>query len=120
MQEKPDTDLQRDYLGLFFPHCRETYQATGEGSVSYLYFLPAVKRILELNPQARFIVMARNPIDMIYSYHARLLAIMDEEVENFATAWALQEARARGEKVPWHWGQSPLQGFTAGVRCSHV
>jgi hypothetical protein len=102
LQEKPDADLDNDYLALFFTHCSEAHQATGEGSVSYLYYPQAIKHIQQLNPQARFIVMARNPIDMIHSYHARLLAILDEDVEDFATAWGLQEARARGEQLPKH------------------
>jgi hypothetical protein len=102
LQEKPDADIDKDYLGLFFRHCSDTCQAIGEGSVSYLYYPEAIKRIQQLNPQARFIVMARNPIDMIHSYHARLLAILDEDVEDFATAWELQEARARGEHLPVH------------------
>ena len=102
MDEKPDADLRGDYLDLFFPHCDEAVQARGEGSVSYLYYPKAIQRIQQLNPQARFIVMARNPIDMIHSYHARLLAILDEDVEDFETAWNLQEVRARGEQLPEH------------------
>lgn len=102
MDEKPDVDLHSDYLDLFFPHCDEAVQARGEGSVSYLYYPKAIQRIQQLNPQARFIVMARNPIDMVHSYHARLLAILDEDVEDFETAWNLQEARARGEQLPEH------------------
>ena len=102
MDEKQDADLRGDYLDLFFPHCDEAVQARGEGSVSYLYYPKAIQRIQQLNPQARFIVMARNPIDMIHSYHARLLAILDEDVEDFETAWNLQEARARGEQLPEH------------------
>lgn len=102
MQERPDADIRKDYLNLFFPHCNERCQAIGEGSVSYLYFPQAIRRIQRLNPCARFIVMARNPIDMVHSYHARLLAILDEEEEDFATAWGLQQARARGERLPRH------------------
>ena len=102
MEEKPDADLHNDYLALFFRHCDQPYQAKGEGSVSYLYYPRAIQRIQQLNPQARFIVMVRNPIDMIHSYHARLLAILDEDVEDFATAWDLQEDRARGEQLPAH------------------
>ena len=102
MDEKQDADLRGDYLDLFFPHCDEAVQARGEGSVSYLYYPKAIQRIQQLNPQARFIVMARNPIDMFHSYLARLLAILDEDVEDFETAWNLQEARARGEQLPEH------------------
>lgn len=101
-QEKPDADLRSDYLELFFSHCGDDCQARGEGSVSYLYYPDAIRQIQQLNPHARFIVMARNPVDMIHSYHARLLAILDEDVEDFATAWGLQDARARGERLPAH------------------
>ena len=75
MDEKPDAGLHGDYLDLFFPHCGEGIQARGEGSVSYLYYPKAIERTQRLSPHARFIVMARNPVDMVHSYHARLLAI---------------------------------------------
>ncbi len=115
LHETPDADLHSDYLELFFPHCSGDYQATGEGSVSYLYYPEAIRRIQQLNPQARFIVMARNPVDMIHSYHARLLAILDEDVEDFATAWGLQEARARGEQLHGYARQLPADtGFHQG------
>ena len=101
-EERPDADLQRDYLDLFFPHCTPEHQAIGEGSVSYLYYPRAIERIQEQNPGARFIVMVRNPVDMIHSYHARLLALMDEEEEDFVRAWHLQKDRADGKHLPRH------------------
>ena len=36
------------------------------------------------------------------SYHLRMRFIVMEDVEDFATAWSLQEARARGERIPKH------------------
>jgi hypothetical protein len=100
LDEKPDADVAADYLNLFFRHCNDMHRAIGEGSVSYLYFPAAISRIQRLNPAAKFIVMVRNPIDMVYSYHARVLALLDEDQEDFRTAWELQEARARGENIP--------------------
>jgi hypothetical protein len=94
------SDLQQDYLDRFFPHYQAGYQAVGEGSVSYLYAPHAIDRILTLKPDARFIAMLRNPIEMIYSFHYRMLFTMDEDVRDFSRAWALQEARAGGKEIP--------------------
>jgi len=45
-------------------------QVTGEGSVWYLSSKKAALAIKEYNPQARIIIMLRNPVDMIYSLHS--------------------------------------------------
>ncbi len=96
----PELD-ERYYLERCFAHYDPNrHQAIGEGSVSYLYDPQAIARILSLNPNARFIVMVRNPVDLVYSYHARLVALLDEDEEDFATAWRLQEQRRRGECIP--------------------
>jgi len=93
-------NLEREYLQRFFPHLNSDHRLVGEGSVSYIYSPPAIERIVQLNPQARMIVLLRNPIDMLPSYHLRMLYVLAEDVEDLATAWALQDARARGERVP--------------------
>ena len=95
----PD-EMSRTYLQRYFPGLNENHRAIAEGSVSYLYSPEAIKKIIELDPNGRFIVMVRNPVDMIYSYHARLLFTMDEDVTNFETAWNLQEARSYGKYIP--------------------
>jgi len=92
--------LERDYLKRFFPHFHQGHQLVGEGSVSYLYAPEALERILRVNPEARMLVLLRNPIHMLPSYHLRMLYILAEDVEDFPTAWALQGARARGEHIP--------------------
>lgn len=89
------------YLRHCFPHYDpDRHQVIGEGSVSYFYDPEAIARILSLNPNARFLVMVRNPVDLVYSYHARLVALLDEDEEDFATAWLLQERRRQGECLP--------------------
>ena len=97
----PD-DLETAYLARYFSHYREGHKAIGEGSVSYLYSPDALRRILSLNSQARFITILRNPLDMLPSYHLRMRFSLMEDVEDFATAWSLQEMRARGERIPKH------------------
>lgn len=94
-------DPQRHYVERFFPHYDAgIHTSTGEGSVSYLYFPHVIERILELNPAARFIVMLRNPMQMVPSFHARMLYVLEEDAEDFSEAWHLQDARARGERIP--------------------
>jgi hypothetical protein len=68
--------------------------------VSYLYAPQALERIAEQNPDARMIALLRNPIEVLPSYHLRMLFILAEDEEELPTAWALQDARARGERVP--------------------
>ena len=95
-------DLETAYLARYFSHYRESHKAIGEGSVSYLYSPYAIQRILRVNPQAKFIAILRNPLDMLASYHLRMRFTVMEDVEDFATAWSLQEVRARGERIPKH------------------
>jgi hypothetical protein len=92
--------LGRDYLDRYFPHRQAGHRLLGEGSVSYLYAPEVLERILRLNPEARMIALVRNPLDMLPSYHLRMLYILAEDVEDFSEAWKLQEARMRGERVP--------------------
>jgi hypothetical protein len=93
-------DLQRDYIDRCFAHRRPEHLRAGEGSVSYLYSPEAIERILAIAPRARFIVMLRDPLDMLRSYHLRLLFLLEEDEPDLATAWRLQAARARGERIP--------------------
>jgi hypothetical protein len=93
-------DLRRDYIERYFGHRRPEHRRAGEGSVSYLYSPEAIERILAIGPHARFIVMLRDPLDMLRSYHLRLLYLLEEDEEDLATAWRLQPERARGEHMP--------------------
>jgi hypothetical protein len=95
-------DLETAYLSRHFAHHHAGHRAIGEGSVSYLYSPHAIERILTVNSDARFIAILRNPLEMLPSYHLRMLFILCEDVEDFAAAWRLQDARARGEHVPRH------------------
>ena len=89
-----------NYIRGYFPNLSSDHKYIGEGSVSYLYSEPAIELIREVFPDSRFIVSLRNPSDLIVSYHARMLFSREETEPDLAKAWGLQEARARGEKVP--------------------
>lgn len=72
----------------------------GEASADYLRSRVAVPAILSRNPEARFIALVRNPVDMVQAYHSQLVRTGLENVPTFAKAWALQGARAAGGHLP--------------------
>ena len=86
------------YRGLFRP--TDSTQLLVEGSVWYLYSQCAIREILKVRPDARFIVMLRHPVHMLESLHRQLRNALDEDVVDFETAWHLSDARARGDQVP--------------------
>ncbi len=78
----------------------ERHKAVGEASVWYLYSKTAVPNILEDFPDAKFIVMLRNPIEMAPSLHEQMIFSGYEDVLSFEEAWELQDKRRYGKRVP--------------------
>jgi len=97
---KSPEEVQRFYLEHFHPNLQRDTRAIGDGSVSYLYSPEAIREAIRMDPRAKFIVAVRNPVDMMRSYHQRMLFALDEDVEDFATAWGLQQERAAGRHLP--------------------
>lgn len=89
---------KEEYLKLF--EGAASYKAVGEGSVFYLYSKEAVPNILSFNPDAKFIVMLRNPVDMFYSFYYQMRLNMVEDKKTPADAWFLQSERRNGEDIP--------------------
>jgi len=89
-----------DYLPLYFRDWPGAGVSLGDGSTSYLYSDQAIDAINRCFPNARFIVMVRNPLEMVPSYHKKMLFLLDENEPDLARAWALQTARAWGEQLP--------------------
>jgi len=96
-EAQPDIDW---YLGLYDRPQTQGARAIGDKSVAYFYSTCAIRNILEFDPAARLIVCLRNPVDMVYSWHAEMLMALAEDEENFERAWALQDERLRGERLP--------------------
>lgn len=84
----------------FFRDARANHRVVAEGSVWYLSSRVALEAIAEFNPEARVVVMLRNPVDMAVSLHAEEIASFNEDVRDFPTAWDLQEERACGRSIP--------------------
>jgi hypothetical protein len=95
---RPITTL-KDYYALF-NNVTSDHLAIGEGSVVYLFSKTAIPCIKNFTPEAKIIVMVRNPIQMIRSLHSRLLVTLYEDEQDFEKAWFLQDARQRGDRIP--------------------
>tara|TARA_Y100001970_G_C14259509_1_gene878663 strand:+ start:17783 stop:18664 length:882 start_codon:yes stop_codon:yes gene_type:complete len=74
--------------------------AVGESSTLYLYSKIAIKKILNYYPEAKFIIMLRNPSKIAPSFHQVSLKVFGETEVDFSTAWSLQEKRKLGMGLP--------------------
>lgn len=72
----------------------------GEATTDYLVSEVAVDRILAVRPDARFVVMLRNPIQMVPAMHAQERKNGYETVTDPAKAWAMIAERKAGRGVP--------------------
>jgi len=93
------TKTWEEYAHLFAESSSE-HTAIGEGSVFYLFSTVALNKIKEYDPKAKIIVMLRNPVDMIYSFHSQLVFTADESENSFEKAWRLQKTRQQGKQIP--------------------
>lgn len=89
----------KEYLHMFKP-AKEHHPAIGEASASYLSSKEAIRNIHTFDNKSRIIAMVRNPIDLSHSYHGQLCFSLDEDIEDFETAWRLQKRRKKGLDIP--------------------
>lgn len=96
---KPRVRLtESEYLG-YFQNAREQ-KIIGEASVWYLLSKTAAKEIKEFSPQAKILIMLRNPVDVLYSLHSQHLYNGNEDVSDFETALRLDDERRKGNRLP--------------------
>ena len=88
----------KNYLNCFSKKSHN--ELMGEASTLYLYSQVAVPKILINNDNAKFIVMLRNPLDLIFSYHQTSLNYFGETETDLKDAWGLIDIRKKGEKIP--------------------
>ena len=101
-----DTDLRskkhanslEDYVAFF---AEGQGKICGEGSPTYLYSKTAAQEIHEFNPDAKIIIMLREPVEMMYSFHSQhLFNGSSETVQDFEVAINLESARKQGHDIP--------------------
>ncbi|WP_018016219.1 sulfotransferase family protein [Teredinibacter turnerae] len=91
----------KNYLALYRSG---DYRYWLEGSTAYLYSAKAAEEIHQFNPDARIIILLREPAEFLFTYHKQLLrnSCPFEEVTSLEDALALEPQRRRGEKLPRH------------------
>ncbi len=72
----------------------------GEGTPFYLLSKAAGQEIKALNPNAKIIIMLRDPVALIYSLHSQLLFGSSENVADFKKALELEPYRKKGQHIP--------------------
>jgi hypothetical protein len=90
---------ETSYLEMFNDATHE-HMLIGEASVFYLFSRVAIKNIKAFNCHAKLIVMLRNPIDMVHSYHSQILFSREEKISEFDEAWQLVPKRKTGDAIP--------------------
>src|SRR5687767_7533385 len=95
---KPSGLTEDQYLELFAPAKSE--KRIGEGSTWYIYSEEARKGIKAFDPDARIIIMLRDPVAMMYSLHAQRLWLARENIQDFEEALDAESDRKEGRRLP--------------------
>ena len=88
-----------DYLSLY-SSAQAQHKYLIDGSVIYLSSALAVSNILRFHAHAKFVIMLRNPVEQVQSWHREQVFNLNENITDFWEAWLLQDDRARGESLP--------------------
>ncbi len=86
---------EEDYLKLFTK--ARSVKIAGESSTQYLYSKVAAQRIYDFNPEAKIIIILREPATFLYSLHSHYVKFTEENEEDFLQALALEIIRKAGK-----------------------
>ena len=89
-----------EYINLF--KRGQGKKIVGDASIFYMFSDSAIKNIHKFNKDAKLLVMIRNPLEMVPSFHSQILFTMEEDQEQFDKALALEQDRADGQLIPKH------------------
>lgn len=79
---------------------REENMIAGDASVMYLMSKTAASEIKSQCPNAKIIIMLRNPVDLLYSLHSKMLLTGNEDICDFEKALAVENERRQGQRIP--------------------
>lgn len=88
---------EKEYLS-FFKDWKDE-KIAGEASPAYFYSKVAAREIHKFNPDAKIIILLRNPVDWLYSFHLQAIRSGSEPVKNFEKALSLEEERKKGKHL---------------------
>lgn len=78
----------------------ESARRAGETCIWALYSHKAAEEIKREIPNARILIMLRDPVNMIYAQHAELVYQGIEDITSFRRALAAEEDRKHGRRLP--------------------
>lgn len=84
----------------FFDGAEFTSKYWAEASPMYLYSTVAASKIRNYNPDAKILILLREPVSFLHSYHRQLLNIHEENLKDINAAWSAQKQRSQGQRVP--------------------
>jgi hypothetical protein len=87
-----------EYLALF--KNATGFTRIGEASVWYLMSKSAPLEIAEFQPDARILIMLRNPFEALYSLHSEMLCNGNENIEDFQQALLAEPDRRANVRIP--------------------
>lgn len=108
---------EKEYLRYFSDAGQK--KIIGEASVWYLFSKTAAEEIRKFSPQAKILIMLRNPVDVIYSLHSQHLYDGNEDVGDFETALGFDEDRKKGIHLPDSVDYFELPPYADSVLFSH-
>ena len=110
----PDLTLQTPHFAedvyLSYYAAATNQKAVGDGYVFHLLSEVAAIEIKAFNPDARILIMLRNPVEMVYSLYSQLVFNGDEPLSSFAEALDAEKDRRVGVGLPEHY-RCPKQAF---------
>lgn len=87
-----------DYVSKCFPGADpDRHKAIVDATVFNLYSPNAVPEILAFRPDAKFIVMLRNPVTLVHSFHSQSVFQEWDKYPSLRDSWAAIPLRRRGE-----------------------
>ena len=91
---------EQNYLKLY-THCGKQ-KVIMEASTAYLFSRVAAQEISNFNPDAKIIMLLREPVDFLFTYHMQMLrtSCTFEEIADFMPAMELEQARKAGQRIP--------------------
>ena len=102
------------YLSLF--EAAGTDQIVGEASVWYLYSEVAAKRIAQDVPDAKIVVLVRNPVDAVHSLHNQSVMSLREDIDDIEEAWDAQKLRQANKQLPYYCPEPKLLSYAEVYR----
>src|SRR5271170_7433051 len=78
---------------------RATQRVAGEASVWYLLSTQAASELKAFNPDARIVIMLREPVEVLYSLYYQFLCDGNEHLPTFEEALVAEDDRAAGRRI---------------------